>query len=193
MGLDMRAVIIYATSVLGMSLALMEILALALGVAQVESLFQFKIDSVLDELTIFMTMKIENAAGFFAALAAFGISGAVAGVRVKHALGGALAAFLGSAGGIAVTIGTLIMFYGKTISAEVGFYIGLVVIIIACTIAGYLAGKASIPPSKEKVRRKDRRIWTKTYEEEVWKCNDCGEQIPRGAFSCPNCGAGVME
>ncbi len=188
----MRAVIIYATSVLGMSLALMEIFALAFGVAQVDSLFQFKIDSVLNELTTFMTMNIENAAGYFAALFAFSISGAVAGVRVKNPIGGALTAFLGSAGGIIVTIGTLVSFYGITPSFDVSFYLGLIVIIIACSIAGYGAGKVSKPPPQETVKKKDRRIWTDAYDE-VWKCDQCGAQIPRGSFTCPNCGAGVME
>ncbi len=192
MGFDVRSVLIHATSVLGISLALMEIFALALGVAQINSLYQFKVASVLEELTTFMTMRIENAAGFFAALFAFGVSGAVAGVRVKDSLGGAASAFLGSAGGMLIIVGSQAFTEGTIPNLDVNFYVGLLVIVVACSIAGYIAGRASVPPPTEEIKKKDRRIWTDAYDE-VWKCDQCGADVPRGSFTCPSCGAGVIE
>ena len=52
-----------------------------------------------------------------------------------------------------------------------------------------------IPPPQfptEPIKRKKKEIKTWAAEEQ-WICRNCGAEIPAGKYSCPECGAPVVE
>ena len=76
---------------------------------------------------------------------------------------------------------------------SISFIIGATACILASCIAAYATGTATKPKPVQAEAKRTRKVWAASKAKEVWTCNRCGDNIPPGAFSCPNCGEAVIE
>ena len=73
------------------------------------------------------------------------------------------------------------------------FIMGVIASVLVATIAAYATGTATKPKKTTVKHKKTRKAWDVSKTKEVWMCNRCGQKIPPGAFTCPNCGEPVIE
>ncbi|MHA1971640.1 MAG: hypothetical protein ACTSW1_01535 [Candidatus Hodarchaeales archaeon] len=179
--------------VISVGLSALEIAQLIFDPSHAASLTSLDFNAVITQMFSGMFLNAETLPSFWSVLIAWGISGLIAGVRAKSGFWGALAAFLGTImGGALLLVANLT---DLTSSQLVEFAIGtLACVLIACIFA-YGTGKATKAKKSAPKLRSTRKVWDSSSKsaQKVWKCNKCGNTIPPGAFSCPNCGEPVIE
>ena len=184
------AIVIMAVTIYSFGISLLEILLLAFGQTYTDALFSLDYNKIFEHmLNSFVLQGLENISANVAALLAWGIASAAGGARLKHPISAALASLISVVG----VVGTLIVFNPSIFSNSdqiVGFALGSVVVLLLSLIASFSVGRALYEkPVKSKPKR-SRKAWKK---KELWKCSQCGADLPPGALTCPECGAGVLE
>ncbi len=122
-----------------------------------------------------------------AALAIWIFCGFVGGARARGMRSGAISGVLAMIFGM-----ILILALGSITDTDVegslgGFSASLVLGMVGMGFVGAIGGKLSEPIKREK---KEIKTWA---AEEQWICRNCGAEIPAGKYSCPECGAPVVE
>lgn len=157
----------------------------------ISSITSLELDSILQQMFQGMFLNADSIASFWAVLVAWGISGLIAGVRAKNGTWGAIAGFFGTIfGAVFLVTLNLSLFTGSSVQE---FAIGTVACIFITCLAAYASGNATRVKYVPTPKVKTRKVWHESKSKEVWSCNRCGESIPPGAFTCPNCGEAVIE
>lgn len=149
----------------------------------------------LDILFVILS-NTDDVLNFGTALLGFAIGGLIGGVRTKSAEKGFLAGFFGSFfGGLLAFMLSAVDDFVKTLETgdfsffseiSLNYIVGLIGIMLAASIVGWGAGKATQKEEKKKVKAKSKiKTWDRS---KGWKCTNCGNQIPAGRERCPNCG-----
>ncbi|MFW9779135.1 MAG: hypothetical protein ACFFE8_09805 [Candidatus Heimdallarchaeota archaeon] len=178
--------------VFSVGLSALEIAQLVFDPANATSLTTFAFQPVLQSMFQGMFLSSDSLTSFWAVLVAWGISGAIAGVRAKNGFWGAFAGFLGTILGAGFLASANITALDAS-SALIEFAMGTAACTLVAGIAAFATGNATKvveEPNIEKERT--RKVWTRS-KQEIWICKRCGNQIPPGAFSCPSCGEPVIE
>ena len=178
--------------VISVGLSALEISQLIFDPAKAAAITSLRFDQVFENMYKGMFLSAENLAAFWSVLIAWAISGMVAGVRSKNGFWGAFAGFIGTILGSGLL---LVVHFGSesnlTFANE--FIIGVVASTLVAGIAAYATGSATKPKKKAEKHKKTRKAWDASKTKDVWMCNRCGQKIPPGAFTCPNCGEPVIE
>ena len=184
--------IINTILVISVGLSALEIAQLIFDPANASAITSLKFDEVFENMYQGMFLRAENLTAFWSVLVAWAISGMVAGVRAKHGMLGAIAGFAGTILGSALL---LVVHFGAEASLTVAneFIIGAVASTLVAGIAAYATGTATKPKKAPTKVKKTRKAWDASKTKDVWMCNRCGQKIPPGAFTCPNCGEPVIE
>jgi hypothetical protein len=157
----------------------------------ISSITSLEFNSIFLQMFEGMFLSASTLGSFWAVLVAWGISGLIAGVRAKNGTWGAIAGFFGILGGA----GFLASLNLTSLTAETipTFAMGTVACIIITCIAAYATGNATRVKTRTTKKVRTRKAWHDSKAKEVWTCNRCGNNIPPGAFTCPNCGEPVIE
>ena len=184
--------IINTILVFSVGLSALEISQLIFDPTKAESLTNLDFSGVFETMYQGMLFSGETLASFWSVLIAWALSGMVAGVRAKNGALGAFAGFLGTILGSALLLLTHFSMSPEIVIAS-DFIIGTVASALVASVAAYATGTATKPKTVAPKTKKTRKAWDASKTKEVWTCNRCGEKIPPGAFSCPNCGEPVIE
>jgi hypothetical protein len=178
--------------VISVGLSALEISQLIFDPANAAAITSLRFDHVFENMYQGMFLRAESLSSFWSVLMAWAISGMVAGVRAKHGFLGGIAGFFGTVLGsgllLTVHFGTETNF---TIANE--FIMGVIASVLVASIAAYATGTATRPKKTAVAYKRTRKAWDASKTKEVWMCNRCGQKIPPGAFTCPNCGEPVIE
>lgn len=178
--------------VISVGLSALEISQLIFDPSNATAITSLRFDKVFETMYQGMFLKAETLNSFWSVLIAWVISGMVAGVRAKHGFLGAIAGFFGT---ILGSVLLLLVHFGSGIglTIEYEFIIGMVASTLVACIAAYATGTATKPKKTPVKHKKTRKAWDASKTKDVWMCNRCGQKIPPGAFTCPNCGEPVIE
>ncbi|MHA1995190.1 MAG: hypothetical protein ACW97Z_11655 [Candidatus Hodarchaeales archaeon] len=178
--------------VISVGLSALEISQLIFDPANAAAITSLRFDHVFENMYQGMFLRAESLSSFWSVLIAWVISGMVAGVRAKHGMLGAIAGFFGTILGSGLLL--TVHFGSETsITIPTEFIMGAIASIIVASIAAYATGTATKPKKTAVKYKKTRKAWDASKTKEVWMCNRCGQKIPPGAFTCPNCGEPVIE
>ncbi|MFW9855813.1 MAG: hypothetical protein ACFFFG_12180 [Candidatus Thorarchaeota archaeon] len=178
--------------VFSVGLSALEIAQLVFDPANATSLTTLAFQPVLQSMFQGMFLSSDSLTSFWAVLVAWGISGAIAGVRARNGFWGGFAGLLGTILGAGFLASANINAL-STNSALVEFGLGTTACTLVACITAFVTGNATKvveEPNIEKERT--RKVWAKS-KQEIWTCKRCGNRIPPGAFSCPSCGEPVIE
>ncbi|MFX0116978.1 MAG: hypothetical protein ACFFB3_20695 [Candidatus Hodarchaeota archaeon] len=150
-------------------------------------------ESILEGL--FEVMSIEDPSSispyFIAIMIGWGLSGLAGGVRAKHPVSGAFAAFMGVLLAVALIVFLVLSVEEVTGDNMVPFAFGIIASIFVCCLAAVASGRATQSSKRKPIRKKRARgAWEKKSR---WKCSRCKEDLPPGALNCPKCGTPVIE
>jgi hypothetical protein len=173
-------------------LSALEISQLIFDPSNASSLTTLDFNDVFEQMFTGMFLSADTLVSFWAVLVAWGISGAIAGVRAKNGFWGAVAGFLGTITG-AVFLGILNTSALSDSTSLVEFGMGTIACSLVACFAAFALGNATRIKSEPVQSKGTRKIWTAAKSKDVWKCNKCGNSIPPGAFNCPVCGEPVIE
>jgi len=178
--------------VISVGLSALEISQLIFDPANATAITSLRFDHVFENMYQGMFLRAESLSSFWSVLIAWAISGMVAGVRAKNGFLGAIAGFFGTILGAGLL---LTVHFGAETSFDIAneFIIGVIASVLVATIAAYATGTATKPKKIAANHKKTRKAWDKSKTKTVWMCNRCGQKIPPGAFTCPNCGEPVIE
>ncbi|MHA1214574.1 MAG: hypothetical protein ACTSR2_02590 [Candidatus Hodarchaeales archaeon] len=179
--------------VISVGLSALEISQLIFDPTHASSLTSLDFDAVITQMFNGMFLNADTLPSFWSVLIAWGISGLIAGIRAKSGFWGALAAFLGTIMGAVLLLAVNLTSVNN--SQLIEFALGtLSCVFIACIFA-YGTGKATKAKKAAPKLLSTRKVWDSSSKnaQKIWKCSKCGEKIPPGAFSCPNCGEPVIE
>jgi hypothetical protein len=178
--------------VFSVGLSALEIAQLVFDPRNATSLTTFAFQPVLQSMFEGMFLSAGSLTSFWAVLVAWGISGAIAGVRAKNGFWGGFAGLLGTILGAGFLASANIAALSDT-SALTEFGLGTVACMLVASITAVALGNATKVTEETTIEKdRTRKVWA-TSKQEVWSCKRCGNQIPPGAFSCPTCGEPVIE
>ncbi|PWI48442.1 hypothetical protein CEE45_06835 [Candidatus Heimdallarchaeota archaeon B3_Heim] len=178
--------------VISVGLSALEISQLIFDPSKAAAITSLRFDHVFANMYQGMFLRAETLTSFWSILVAWAISGMVAGVRAKHGLLGAIAGFFGTLLGSSLL---LVVHFGSETNVTIAneFIFGVVASTLVACIAAYATGTATKPKKASVKYKKTRKAWDASKTKDVWMCSRCGQKIPPGAFTCPNCGEPVIE
>lgn len=178
--------------VISVGLSALEISQLLFDPNNATSLTTFAFQPVLQSMFEGMFLSAGSLTSFWAVLVAWGISGAIAGVRAKNGFWGGFAGLLGTIIGAGFLATANIAALSGT-SALMEFGLGTVACVLVAGVAGVAFGNATKVTEGPTVKKgRTRKVWAASNQD-VWTCKRCKNPIPPGAFSCPSCGEPVIE